>query len=137
MVHYSGLLIVPPEPGCPDVPRLARTIERQKEYFVKNIFVGNLDFAATDSSVRSLFERYGTVDNVHLVTDRDTGRARGFGFVEMSDPQQADQAIAALNGANFEGRALNVNEARPKLAGGSGRAPQGGGFENRRREPRW
>lgn len=110
---------------------------------MKNIFVGNLDFAANDTSVRALFERYGTVDKVHLVTDRDTGRARGFGFVEMPDSEQADQAIAALNGADFEGRALNVNEARPKPAGGGGggRGPRGGGggggFGQRRREPRW
>jgi len=81
---------------------------------VKNIFVGNLDFAATDSSVRAMFERYGTVDRVNLVTDRDTGRSRGFAFVEMSSTQEADRAIAGLNGADFEGRALNVNEARPK-----------------------
>lgn len=105
---------------------------------MKNIFVGNLDFAATDSSVRALFERYGTVDRVNLVTDRDTGRARGFGFVEMSDSAQADQAIAALNGFQFEGRALNVNEARPKSSGGGGgRASSGGGFGRQRREPRW
>jgi RNA recognition motif-containing protein len=105
---------------------------------VKNIFVGNLDFAATESSVRALFEQYGTVDRVNLVTDRDTGRARGFAFVEMSDSHQADQAIAGLNGFNFEGRALNVNEARPKPAGGGGgRRPGGGGFARQRREPRW
>ena len=105
---------------------------------MKNIFVGNLDFAATDSSVRSLFERYGTVDRVNLVTDRDTGRSRGFGFVEMSDASQADQAIAALNGYMLEGRALNVNEARPKgTGGGGGRSGGGGGFSRQRREPRW
>ena len=88
---------------------------------MKNIFVGNLDFAATDSSVRAMFERYGTVDRVNLVTDRDTGRSRGFAFVEMSNTQDADRAIAGLNGADFEGRALNVNEARPKSQGGGGR----------------
>ncbi len=110
---------------------------------MKNIFVGNLDFAATDAAVRALFERYGTVDRVHLVTDRETGRSRGFGFVEMSDGAQADQAIAGLNGVNFEGRALNVNEARPKAAGagGGGRGGDsrggGGGFGRERREPRW
>ena len=106
---------------------------------MKNIFVGNLDFAATDSTVRALFERYGTVERVNLVTDRDTGRSRGFAFVEMSDSDQADQAIAGLNGANFEGRALNVNEARPKAAhgGGGGRPSGGGGFGRQRREPRW
>jgi cold-inducible RNA-binding protein len=104
---------------------------------MKNIFVGNLDFAATESSVRSLFEPYGQVDRVNLVTDRDTGRSRGFAFVEMPDASQADQAIAALNGTNLDGRALNVNEARPKPEGGRGfsRGPQGGGRQ--RREPRW
>jgi RNA recognition motif-containing protein len=91
---------------------------------MKNIFVGNLDFGATDSTVRSLFEPYGAVDRVNVVTDRDTGRSRGFAFVEMSDASQADAAINALNGANLDGRALNVNEARPKTSGGGG----GGGF---------
>jgi RNA recognition motif-containing protein len=105
---------------------------------MKNIFVGNLDFAATESSVRSLFEPHGNVDRVNIVTDRDTGRSRGFAFVEMSDSAQADQAIAALNGVILDGRALNVNEARPKGDGGRGgfsRGPQGGGRQ--RREPRW
>jgi RNA recognition motif-containing protein len=108
---------------------------------MKNIFVGNLDFAATESSVRSLFEPYGQVDRVNLVTDRDTGRSRGFAFVEMSDSAQADQAINALNGTNLDGRTLNVNEARPKPEGGRGggfsRGPQGGGGGRQRREPRW
>ena len=99
---------------------------------MKNIFVGNLDFAATDSSVRSMFEQYGTVDRVNLVTDRDTGRSRGFAFVEMSQTEEADRAIAGLNGTNFEGRALNVNEARPKSQGSGG-----GGYARQRREPRW
>jgi RNA recognition motif-containing protein len=105
---------------------------------MKNIFVGNLDFAATESSVRSLFEPHGNVERVNIVTDRDTGRSRGFAFVEMSDSAQADQAIAALNGVILDGRALNVNEARPKSEGGRGgfsRGPQGGGRQ--RREPRW
>jgi cold-inducible RNA-binding protein len=112
---------------------------------LKNIFVGNLDFGATESSLRTLFERYGTVDRVNLVTDRDTGRSRGFAFVEMPDASQAEQAIAALNGSQVDGRALNVNEARPKPQGGGGggrggfsRGPQGGGGGARqRREPRW
>ena len=103
---------------------------------MKNIFVGNLDFAATDSSVRTIFEQYGTVDRVNVVTDRDTGRSRGFAFVEMTDNSQADQAIAALHGVNLDGRALNVNEARPKGQGGGGRG-NGGGFGRQRREPRW
>jgi RNA recognition motif-containing protein len=116
---------------------------------MKNIFVGNLDFSATESSVRSLFEPYGSVERVNLVTDRDTGRSRGFAFVEMSDAAQADQAIAALNGYNLDGRALNINEARPKGEGGGGRGfgggggggfsrgGQGGGGGRPRREPRW
>ena len=102
---------------------------------MKNIFVGNLDFAATDSSVRSMFEQYGTVDRVNLVTDRDTGRPRGFAFVEMSDTAAADRAIAGLNGTSVEGRALKVNEARPKTPGGGG--GNGGGYARQRREPRW
>jgi len=85
---------------------------------LKNIFVGNLDFGATEDTVRSLFEAYGTVERVSLMTDRETGRSRGFAFVEMTDTEEADRAITALNGANVGGRALNVNEARPKPAGG-------------------
>jgi RNA recognition motif-containing protein len=104
---------------------------------VKNIYVGNLDFAATDSAVRSLFERYGAVERVHLVTDRDTGRSRGFGFVEMSDSSQADQAIAGLNGAQIDGRSLVVNEARPKSESGRGGPSNRAGFARQRREPRW
>jgi RNA recognition motif-containing protein len=115
---------------------------------MKNIFVGNLDFAATEASLRSLFEPYGAVERVSLVTDRDTGRSRGFAFVEMTDAAEADRAIAALNGADLDGRALNVNEARPKPQGGGGggrgfggggssRGPHGGGPPKQRREPRW
>ena len=100
---------------------------------MKNIFVGNLDFAATDSSIRAMFEQFGTVDRVNVVTDRDTGRSRGFAFVEMSDTEAADRAIAGLNGANVDGRSLNVNEARPKGQGAGG----GGGYARQRREPRW
>ena len=103
---------------------------------MKSIFVGNLDFAATDSSVRAIFEPYGTVDRVNLITDRDTGRSRGFAFVEMGNNDEANQAIAGLNGTDFQGRALNVNEARPKPQGGGGRG-NGGGFGRQRREPRW
>lgn len=113
---------------------------------MKNIFVGNLDFAATEAQVRSLFESYGAVDRVNLVTDRDTGRPRGFAFVEMSDEAAAERAIAALNGTDLGGRSLNINEARPKGEGGGGRGGAGGGFRReggggggprQRREPRW
>ena len=102
---------------------------------MKNIFVGNLSFGATEDSLRSMFEAYGTVDRVNVVTDRDTGRARGFGFVEMSVNAEADQAIAALNGRELDGRALNINEARPKEdRGGGGFRGNGGG---QRQSKRW
>jgi len=99
---------------------------------VKNIFVGNLSFGATEDAVRSLFEPYGTVARVNMVTDRDTGRAKGFGFVEMSNDGEGEKAIAALNGRELDGRALTINEARPREErGGAG----GGGA--RRQSPRW
>jgi RNA recognition motif-containing protein len=82
---------------------------------VKNIFVGNLSFATTEGTVRSLFETHGTVERVSIVTDRETGKPRGFGFVEMTNDTEGDQAIAALNGGDIDGRTLNVNEARPKV----------------------
>lgn len=87
---------------------------------MKKIFVGNLDFGATEDQIRAAFEAYGAVEKVSVITDRDTGRSRGFAFVEMTDSGQADQAIAALNGTNLGGRAINVNEARPKPEGGGG-----------------
>jgi len=95
---------------------------------MKNIFVGNLSYGATEDSVRSLFEAYGAVDRVSLVTDRDTGQARGFGFVEMAVDAEADRAIEELNGRELDGRAMNVNEARPREnRGGGGFASRGGG----------
>jgi RNA recognition motif-containing protein len=94
---------------------------------MKNIFVGNLSFGATEDSVRALFEAYGSVDRVNIVTDRDTGQARGFGFVEMSNNGEADKAIAGLNGRDLDGRALNINEARPKTDRGGGFGGGGGG----------
>ena len=103
---------------------------------MKSIFVGNLDFSVTEDQIRSLFEPHGAVERVTIMTDRDTGRSRGFAFVEMTNSGDADKAIAALNGANLSGRALNVNEARPKPAR-TGGGPGGGGPQRRRREPRW
>jgi cold-inducible RNA-binding protein len=94
---------------------------------MKNIFVGNLNFEATEGSVRTLFEAYGPVERVNIITDRDTGRAKGFGFVEMTTNADADRAIAGLNGRDLDGRALNVNEARPKPERSSG----GGRQDNR------
>jgi cold-inducible RNA-binding protein len=101
----------------------------RKKILVKNIFVGNLSFGATEASIRDLFAQYGAVDRVSVVTDRDTGQARGFGFVEMSNNAEGDAAINALNGYQLDGRALNVNEARPKedRGGGGGGYNRGGG----------
>jgi cold-inducible RNA-binding protein len=85
---------------------------------MKNIFVGNLSFNSSEQDIRALFEVHGTVDRVSIVTDRDSGQPRGFGFVEMSNNAEGDRAIAAVNGREVDGRALNVNEARPKGEGG-------------------
>jgi cold-inducible RNA-binding protein len=143
VVNWKSRLIVPRDLA---EFRLLAPLSNSKENCLKNIFVGNLDFGATEETVRSLFEAYGAVERVSLMTDRDTGRSRGFAFVEMTDTEEADRAIAALNGANVGGRALNVNEARPKPAGGGGgRGPGGfrgggrgdGGGPRGRREPRW
>ncbi|HEV3333136.1 MAG TPA: RNA-binding protein [Bryobacteraceae bacterium] len=102
---------------------------------MKNIFVGNLSFGTTEDSIRSMFESYGTVDRVNVVTDRDTGQARGFAFVEMSVDAEGIAAINGLNGKDLDGRTLNVNEARPKAersgGGGGYRGGGGGGGRNR------
>ncbi len=80
----------------------------------KRIYVGNLPFSATDEEIRSMFAEFGTVTNVSLITDRETGRPRGFGFVEMEVGEEADSAISALHQSQMGGRSLNVNEARPR-----------------------
>ena len=95
---------------------------------MKNIFVGNLSFGASEESVRGLFEAYGTVGRVNIVTDRDTGQPRGFGFVEMANDAEGEKAIAGVNGQDLDGRTLNVNEARPKTERSGG----GGGFGRKR-----
>lgn len=104
---------------------------------MKNIFVGNLSFGVTENSLRSLFEAYGQVDRVSIVTDRDTGRSKGFGFVEMANDAEGDRAINALNGHELEGRNLTINEARPKSesGGGGGYRSRGGGGQ--RQNNRW
>jgi len=94
---------------------------------LKNIFVGNLDFNTSEDELRQLFEAHGQVDRVSIMTDRETGRSRGFGFVEMVNAEDGDKAIAALNGTQVGGRKLNVNEARPKTERGGG----GGGGRDR------
>ena len=90
---------------------------------MKNIFVGNLSFNTSEDELRRAFETYGQVDRVSILTDRDTGRSRGFGFVEMTNNEDGEKAIAALNGSQLGGRTINVNEARPKpeRSGGGGR----------------
>ena len=99
---------------------------------MKNIFVGNLSFNASEVAVRSMFEEYGAVDRVNLITDRDTGQQRGFAFVEMPVEVEGQRAIDSLNGKKLDGRALNVNEARPKADRGSG-----GGYGGQRRNNRY
>ena len=127
---------------------------------MKNLFVGNLSFQTTDSELQALFEQFGEITRVQIMTDRDTGRSRGFAFVEMTSDEAAAKAIEALNGKDLGGRALNVNEARPKpegrggrggsgggggrggygrddYRGGGGSGGGGGGGRGQRREPRW
>jgi len=102
---------------------------------VKNIFVGNLSFNTNEDELRQAFEAYGQVDRVSIMTDRDTGRSRGFGFVEMASNEDGEKAIAALNGSQVGGRTINVNEARPKSDRGEG-GGGGGGFRDRGDRPR-
>ena len=103
-----------------------------------NIFVGNLNYQTTQDELFEAFSRFGAVERVNIVTDRDTGQPRGFAFVEMTERKDAEAAIAQLNGAELNGRAMNVNEARPKPSGGGGggfggnRGGGGGGGRNRR-----
>ncbi len=97
---------------------------------MKNIYVGNLSFDSNEDELRAAFEAYGAVDKVTMVRDRDTGRPRGFAFVEMPNDAEAESAIAGLNGNMVRGRALNVNEARPREQRGP--RPGGGGFRGDR-----
>lgn len=112
------------------------------------LFVGNFSFSTTEADLQALFSSYGAIESVAVVTDRQTGRSRGFGFVEMNDRGEAEKAIEALNGKDFGGRTLNVNEARPKTDNGGfrGGRPSGGrggrqddyrGHARQPREPRW
>lgn len=94
---------------------------------MKNIFVGNLNFNTSEDELRQMFEAYGQVDRVSIMTDRDTGRSRGFAFVEMASAEDGEKAIASLNGSNLGGRTLNVNEARPKTERSGGGGGGGGG----------
>lgn len=107
-----------------------------------NIFVGNLSWQTRQDELEAAFSAYGAVERVSVVTDRDTGQSRGFAFVEMTNQNEANNAIAGLNGAELNGRALNVNEARPREergggGGGNRGGGNGGGYGRQRREPRW
>jgi len=111
-----------------DLARLAALQIQKESEKMKNIFVGNLSFATTEESVRSIFESYGAVERVNIVTDRDTGQARGFAFVEMSVDTEGDSAINGLSGKNLDGRTLTINEARSK----TDRPSRGGARSNNR-----
>jgi cold-inducible RNA-binding protein len=117
---------------------------------MKNLYVGNIPHSTTESELRSAFEAHGAVEKVSIVTDRDTGRSRGFAFVEMTNAAEADKAVAALNGTDMGGRTLTINEAKPKTdrpkSGGQRFGGGGGGGRGRDdyrgharqpREPRW
>lgn len=117
---------------------------------MKNLYVGNLPHSTNEAELRTVFEAHGAVEKVSVVTDRDTGRSRGFAFVEMTNAAEADKAIAALNGTDLGGRTLTINEAKPKTdrpkSGGQRFAGGGGGGRGRDdyrghprqpREPRW
>ena len=116
---------------------------------MKNLYVGNLPHSTTETELRALFQPHGGVEKITLVTDRDTGRSRGFAFVEMADAAEAEKAITALNGSELGGRPLTINEAKPKTQRpptGGGRRFGGGGGRGRDdyrgqarqpREPRW
>ena len=103
----------------------------------KKLYVGNLSYGVTDSQLEQLFSAHGAVQSAQVIMDRDTGRSKGFGFVEMSNSAEAEAAISALNGVEKDGRAMTVNEARPKAecgggGGGRGRSDYGGGGGGRR-----
>ena len=105
-----------------------------------NIFVGNLSYQTTEDDLRAAFQSYGAIERVSIITDRDTGQPRGFAFVEMANSAEAATAINALNGTELNGRAMNVNEARPKAAaggGGGGNRGGGGGGRGGRGGSRW
>ena len=99
----------------------------------KKIYIGNLSFSTTDAELRRLFEQHGAVESVNVIMDRETGRPRGFAFVEMSDPSSAAAAIQVLNGRELDGRSLRVNEAQERAAGGGGGGGGGGGYGGNRR----
>lgn len=98
----------------------------------KKLYVGNLPFSATDEILAQTFSAYGTVESAKVITDRDSGRSKGFGFVEMAEEGNAEEAISKLNGSSLEGRTITVNEARPMTA-----RTGGGGFRGGRNSSRY
>jgi cold-inducible RNA-binding protein len=110
---------------------------RENYTMARKLYVGNLPFNTAEDDLRGLFEGAGTVDSVNMVRDNATGQARGFAFVEMASDEDAQKAISMLNNYQLGGRALTVNEARPKPQGGGGYGGGGGGNSRRRSEPRW
>jgi RNA recognition motif-containing protein len=99
----------------------------------RKLYVGNLPYSATEQALSAKFAEHGKVESAKLITDRDTGQSKGFGFIEMGTDSEAHAAIAALNGADYDGRPMKVNEAKPqeKRTGGGGRGGFGGGGNNR------
>ncbi len=104
---------------------------------MKKIYVGNFSFSLTEPELRSLFEPHGSIESVTIAIDRENGRSRGFGFVSMPNDEEAEKAMAALNGKDLGGRALTVNEARPQTQRSGFRDGGRGGDRNSRRGPRW
>jgi RNA recognition motif-containing protein len=132
LTHLPATSVKPPLSDLADL----LLCKFRKKTKLKNIFVGNLSFGTTEQSIRSIFESYGSVDRVNIVTDRDTGQARGFAFVEMNVDSEGNAAIDGLNGRDLDGRTLNINEARAKSERGSA----GGGYRSnsgRSRQNRW
>jgi RNA recognition motif-containing protein len=135
LASFDSSVPTAPVRSCRDSP-----FSKFRKKIMKNIFVGNLSFNASENAVRSLFEEYGTVDRVRIVTDRDTGQQKGFAFVEMGVDAEGVRAIESLSGRELNGRVLTVNEARPKADRGSGggrRDNGGGGFGGQRRNNRY
>src|SRR5947209_13676404 len=104
-----------------------RFVSRGGPFMGKKLYVGNLPYTVSDSDLQQMFEAHGSVTSAQVIMDRDTGRSKGFGFVEMGSDAEAQAAITAMNGTEMDGRALTVNEARPKTEGGGGGGRGGGG----------
>src|ERR1700688_2335954 len=120
--HVSSLCVSRETTPSHSGVRCALAVFFGRPFMGKKLYVGNLAYGLGDSDLQRLFEPHGTVESAQVIMDRDTGGSKGFGFVEMGSDQEAQAAIAALNGSEVDGRALTVNEARPKPEGGGGRS---------------